>query len=231
MSIANIFDSKIKSMQNVVDTVLLDREHAGRLLGEKLASYKESNAIVAGIPNGGVVVAAVIAEVLSLPLTVWPCRRIYDPTDNSRSIGSVCANDIFIRYCSRTIPQDYIYHQIAMLRSAIQNDQKEYYGNCDRNSFLGKTVILVDDLVDSGDSIMACIRGIRKMAPAMVVVAVPVVTPEAVRNVRMHADYVVFLHLDPVIISGNDFFGDFRRIENEEVRELLDRSSIFVKLD
>ena len=217
-------------MQNIVDTVLQDRENAGRLLGEKLASYKENNAIVAGIPNGGVVVAANIAEVLSVPLTVWPCRRIKDPTDNSKSIGSVCANDIFVRHCSRTIPQDYIYHQIAMLRSAIQYDQKEYYGNCDRDSFHGKTVILVDDLVQSSDSIMACIRGVRKMAPARVVVAVPVITPEAVRSVRLHADDVVFLHLDPVITSGNDFFGDFRRIENEEVRDMLDRSSMFVKL-
>ena len=198
--------------------------------GRSLPSYKETDAIVAGIPNGGVVVAANIAEVLFLPLTVWPCRRINDPTDSSKSIGSVCANDIFVRHCSRTIPQDYIYHQIAMLRSAIQYDQKEYYGNCGRDSLLGKTVILVDDLVQSSDSIMACIRGIRKMAPARVIVAVPVITAEAARSVRLHADDVVFLHLDPVIMSGNDIFGDFRRIENEEVRELLDRSSMFVKL-
>ena len=218
-------------MQEIGEIMLQDREHAGRLLGEKLVFYKGSDAVVAGIPNGGMVVAAAIADFLSLPLTAWPCRRIVHPADNNKSIGSVCANDIYVRHHPRTIPQDYIYHQIAMLRSAIQSDYKQFNGVSTWNSLRDKVVILVDDVVGSSDSIMACLRGIRKLEPARIIVAAPVITPEAARSLSMHCDDVLFLYTDPVISSGHDYFGDFRRIGHDEVRKLLASSSPLVKLN
>src|SRR5690242_7709013 len=101
-------------MTSIEESKIQDREQAGRLLARRLMDYANSKAIVVGASTGGVIVAAALADVLNLPLEVIPCRRIKDPVDNSKSIGSVSPDEIITNHCSYDIPQDYVSHQIAM---------------------------------------------------------------------------------------------------------------------
>ena len=207
-----------------INTRLQDRKEAGVLLSRKLAAYTNSDAMVVGIPHGGVCVAAVIADLLSLNLEVMPCRIIKNPGDSRNNIGSVSAEDVFIHDCPHTIPQDYIYHQIALLRNAIAFENKEYYGSGKPASFRDKVVILVNDILESSDTMIACIKGIKKQDPLKVIVAVPLVTAEAARIVSSEADDLVFLDMKTSIGSPGDHFIDFPMIDETIVKEIL-RSS------
>jgi len=201
--------------------LLQSREEAGHLLSHKLEGYKNSNAVVVGIPYGGVCVAAAVAESLSLPLDIIACRKIKHPAENKRCIGSVGAKDVVVHDSSQTIPQDYVSHQIALLRSVIQYEHKLYYPDSSPASLRYKTVILVDDILKSGDAILACLLEVKRQQPLKVIVAVPVVTAEAARLVRAQVDDIHFLRIMPVIHSGNDHYANFPKVDESKVKELL----------
>lgn len=213
----------------IISAVWQDRQHAGYLLSKQLALFKHTNAIVVGIPHGGVCVASAIADRLSLPLEVMPCRTIEDPRDGSKNIGSVSQDDVFLHDCAHTIPQDYISHQILMLRDAISQQNKNYYGDRQRASLRGRAVIVVDDLLASSDTMMACLRGIKKQEPLKIVVAVPVISTEAARIVGAEADDVQFVRMEACVASPHEYFADFRKIDDQKVKEILDASIKSVK--
>lgn len=211
-------------MQLSIPAILRSREEAGCLLAEKLDAYRDSHAVVLGIPYGGVCVAAEIARLLDLPLEVAPCRRIKHPADSKKCIGSVSEDDVFINDLAMDIPQDYISYQIEMLRHAIRQEYIHYYGDRRPMRFLYKTLILVDDVLKSGDSVLACVRGLRKQKPLKIIVAAPVVSAEAARIIQQEADDVVFLKMEPKIVSGKDYFSEFPKVNGSKVRELLQAS-------
>jgi len=207
--------------QAVMDSLLQDRAHAGRLLSKKLSIYKGS-AVVVGIPQGGACVAAEIAKALSLPLEILPCRKIKHPADGKCAIGAMTADETLIRNFSQSIPQDYVFHQIAMIRNALQNEQRLYYTNWQLPSFQYKTIVLVDDVLDSSDAMLACIRSIKKQKPLKIIVAVPLVAAEAARLVQAEADDLVFLQIEPVINSPGEYYEKFPLIDQAKVKEILE---------
>jgi putative phosphoribosyl transferase len=89
-----------------------------------------------------------------------------------------------------------------------------------------KTVILVDDVLKSSDTMMACLSGIKKQDPLKVIVAVPFVSAEAARTIGAEADDLVFLELKHSIESASDYFIDFPKIDKEEVKEMIRVSRI-----
>jgi putative phosphoribosyl transferase len=211
-------------MELVEYTVMQNREQAGKMLSTKLNIYKNDNAIVVGIPRGGVCVAAAIAESLELPLEVMSCRKIKHPADSTRTIGSVSINETAIHDCTYDIPQDYLCHQVILLRHSIQLEHKKYYAEHQPASLLYKTVILVDDVLKSVDTIMACIQSIKAQKPLKIVVAIPLVSAETARLIRAEVDDMIFLQMKNLISSGKDHFVDFPVIEEEMVRDLLNHS-------
>lgn len=212
-----------------MNALLQDREEAGYQLSKTLAAYKNSDAAVVGIPHGGVCVASVIAEALSLPLEIMPCRKIKHPADGGKNIGSVSEDEVFIHDCSHTIPQDYIYHQIVLLQNAISHEVKKYYGSARHQSFRYRTVILVDDILSAADTMMACLRSIRKQRPLKVVVAVPVVAAEAARIVSAEADDIKFIKMEASLDSPHVYFADFPKVDENRVKELFESSRKTVK--
>ena len=206
------------------------RKYTGRLLSQKLDPYRNTDAVVVGIPTGGVCIASEITRQLSLPLWVLPCRRIKHPSDDRQSIGSVSMRDIHLNSYAETIPQEYIYHQIALLRNALEHDQKQYNAGYGPPSFTRKTVIMVVESLHSADAILACVRSLRKEDPHKIVVAIPVVTPEAARILRSEADEVVFLQTDAVIQPIRHYFADLAEAVGEVSRERSDATAHLVTI-
>jgi putative phosphoribosyl transferase len=206
----------------VMNTLLQDREEAGYLLSRLLAFYKNSTAVVVGIPHGGVCVASAISEALSLPLEIISCRKIKHPANGKKNIGSVSEDDVFINDCSHTIPQDYVYHQIALLQNAMAHETKKYYGSAQRQSLRYRTVILVDDMLASSDTMMACLRSIKKHNPLKIVAAVPIVAAEAARIVSSEADDFKFIKMESSLESPQEYFVEFPKIDDDKVKELFD---------
>lgn len=200
-----------------------DRQVAGRLLSKKLEQYANSAAIVLGIPRGGVIVASSVAEMLGLPLQVVPCRKLVHPGDSNRSIGSVSLEEVVLGDDCYDIPRDYISHQIVLLRNSLRSELAEYNPDQVPLSIRYKTVIVVDDVSRSGDTILACLRSVKKQKPLKLIVAVPFVSAKAGRLVGEIADEVVFLRMDHEIRSAKDCYHDFPDIGVRDVKKILNR--------
>jgi len=196
-----------------------NRHHAGRLLGAKLSEFKNSNAVVVGIPGGGALVAAALSDELQLPFDVMPCRKIKHPADGTQSIGSVSPREIVLTSFTHDLPQDYIGHQIAMIRSSVQADDRFYHAAVPPLSFAGKAVILVDESLRTINSILACVVSIKKQKALKVIVAVSDTTSEAAAEMGRLADAVVFLNLEQDPRHAG--FPEFAVPTTSDVRELL----------
>lgn len=204
----------------MTNEILHDRKEAGHLLGTRLLHYRDSDAIVVGVPRNGVAVASAIADVLSLPMEIMPCNEIYHPANGKKTIGAVNKYDVFL-HDFNDIPQDYLWHRIALLKNAIQYEHNKYYGSLDPLTLRYHPVILVDDLLASADVMIACIRGIRKQSPLKLIVAIPIVTAEAARLVGGEADELVFLKMETSLQSSQDYFQELPKIDDEKVKALL----------
>ena len=205
-------------------TTIQDREQAGYLLSKKLAVHKNTDALVVGIAHGGAVVAYHVARALHISFAVVPCRKIKHPGNNLQTIGSVSIDDVLIHEDIHDIPQDYIYHQVLMSRIGIEREFNFYYANKPRPEFAAKTVIVVDDMLQESDALLACLRSVRKQNPRNLVVAVPAVAFSALRVVKEEADDVVFLRTVSGFDSVRTIYHSLPSVKEEEVRELLSRS-------
>lgn len=206
----------------IQDTLLQSREEAGLILGRKLQEYEKTNTVVIGIPRSGVCVAAAIAKSLSLPLEVMPCQRIKHPASDNKNLGSVSLTEVFLYDNTDQVPQDFVAHQIALLKHANSAEHKFYHQNNSQQTLKYKTVILVDDLLKSSEVMLACIREIKKQNPLKIVVAVPVVSAEAARAVSAEADQTIFLKMEPEVEHAKHYFVEHGRINKEQVKKLLD---------
>ncbi len=207
--------------------IFQDRRHAAHLLGERLNDYRDTDTIILAVPGGGIHVGYYLANQLNLILEVMPCRKIKHPAD-SKTIGAVCTDSVVLREEDNNIPQDYIYHQIQLLRHVIQGQNSRYYQGRNSPSFTGRTVIVVDDLIMTGDTMLACLKTIKKQSPAKIVVAVPAVTPEATRAIAAEMDEIVYLTIEPTAQTIKNLYAEFPNVCDEEVISLLElsRSSV-----
>lgn len=201
-----------------------NRHQAGLMLAQKFVRNRFINGVVVGIPHGGVCVASAVADRLQFPLEIMPCRTIKDPSDPAKDIGSVSIDDIYYHDCPFGVPQDYLYFQMVRLRNEIKYDNEFYYGNDDQLEFTGKTVILVDDLLTSPDTLMAALMTIRKQQPVKILVAVPFVEAEAARVVQSACDEFSFIKMKQRINSATEFYDEFPAVDEWEARELLQQS-------
>lgn len=206
------------------DLVSVNRENAGIMLAQKLTGLDHANAIVVGIPHGGVCVAAQVAEHLHLPLEVIMCRKIKDPSDKSKTIGSVSANDVIMHDVARSIPQDYVYFQTIRLRNEIKYEYDFYYGSEPPLDLEYKTVIIVDDILVNADTLLAAIQEVRKRSALRVIVAVPFVQTEAARIIQSETDGLVFLKMQQHIRTPLEYYREFPEVKEWTVRKLLEES-------
>lgn len=207
-----------------IQTKIQDRQTAGILLARRITQLQLNNAIVVGVPHGGVSVASAIAGELNLPLEIMVCRKIRNPANYSRNIGSVSAQQVYLHDCPHSLPQDYLTNQIQRLRNEIISESHFYYGKPSQVCFEYKTVIVADDVLTSPDTLMACIKEIRTQQPLRIIVAVPFVEAEAARIIQGESDDFIFLRIQQSIKSPKEFYNDFSMVRDWDVKDCLRRS-------
>ena len=203
-----------------------DRRAAGILLATNVALSQLKNPIVVAIPHGGVEVGAAIADSLNIDLEVMPCRKISDPSNHDRHIGSVSRDEIAIHDCPYSVPQDYLYFRGVRLRSEIDSELRFYHEDLPPASLTYRTVILVDDVLTSSDTMIACLREIRSQQPMSIIVAVPFVQAEAARIIQSEADNLIFSVMKPVIQSPLEYYETFPPVNDWRVRDLVRESRV-----
>ncbi|MES2805918.1 MAG: phosphoribosyltransferase family protein [Bacteroidota bacterium] len=202
------------------DEILKDRIEAGLLLSEKLKKYQNSNTIVLAVPRGGVPVGYVIAKNLHLPLDIVLSKKIGHPNNKEFAIGAV-SSDSMILDEHPNIPKKYIDSEIIRLRQLMKDKYEVYMGNRKPLDVKGKNIILVDDGIATGNTLLASINMLRKKNPAKIIVATPVIPYENVPVFEKNTDEFIYLIASKYFTGVGGFYEVFNQVEDNEVIELL----------
>lgn len=204
-----------------------DRREAGQLLAEELSSLRGTqDLIILGIPRGGVVVAYEVAKALSAPLDVYITRKIGAPFNPELAVGAVASDgtlvldhDLIARVGAS---DDYIQTETERQRQEIERRMAAYRGARSAPDLQAKTVILVDDGVATGATVLASLRAIKQHQPARLILAVPVGPPDTIRLLSQEADRVVCLFTPEVFWAVGSFYSVFDQTTDAEVVQLLE---------
>ena len=206
--------------------VFRDRREAGEVLAQELASYRDRNdLLVLGLARGGVPVGWQVARALRAPLDVFLVRKLGVPQWQELAMGALASgggvviNDRLVR--SLGIGDDAVQTAIERETDELHRREQAYRGGRPPVDLVDRTVILVDDGIATGASMLAAVRAVRAGNPARVVVAVPVGPPSACREIAAEADDVVCATMPPGFVAVGQVFVDFHQVTDDEVRELL----------
>ncbi len=200
-----------------------DRKEAALLLVTKLKKYKNEDCIVLGIPRGGVPVAYIIAKELNLPLDIVLTRKIGHPMNKEYAIGAASIDDYFIEE-EEYVTDEYIKETVKLVQNRLKEMQVKFKGSSEILELKGKTVIIVDDGIATGNTIIAAIRLLRKSIPNKIIVAVPVSSSSAIERISKEADEVISI-LVPYDFHGvGQFYESFETVRDEEVKKYLTSS-------
>jgi putative phosphoribosyl transferase len=207
-----------------------DRSEAGRLLAAKLRAYaNRSDVIVLALPRGGVPVAYEVASALRAPLDIFLVRKLGVPGYEELAMGAVATggvrvlNDEIVR--GLRIP-DYVIDAVAAWQlQELARRERLYRGDRPKPNVQKRVAILVDDGLATGATMLAAIQAVRQQQPAQIVVAVPTASPEACEEMKTEADDVVCAITPAPFHSVGLWYEDFSQTTDEEVRDLLARST------
>lgn len=200
------------------------------MLAEKLRGYEgHLGAIVLALPRGGVPVGYEVAFALSLPLDVFFVRKLGVPGYRELAMGAIASGGV------RVLNEDVLHampEASAMVAQVttqetqeLERRERDYRGDRPPIEVGGRVVILVDDGLATGASMLVAIAALRKKSPARIIAAVPVCPPETLREVERVADETVALFAPDWFRGVGQFYEDFAQISDEEVRVLLARAA------
>jgi putative phosphoribosyl transferase len=206
-----------------------DRAEAGRMLAGKLSAYSDrKDVIVLALPRGGVPVASAVADALRVPLDVFVVGKLGSPWNSELAMGAVAEGHVQILDVSMVkamgVSEEDIQEVAAAAQRELETRARLYRGGRSPADLEGRTVILVDDGIATGCSILAAIAAIRRKNAARVVVAVPVAPASGCTAIRMEADEVVSVAEPEMFFAVSQWYEDFTQISDEDVRRQLERS-------
>jgi putative phosphoribosyl transferase len=200
--------------------ILKDRTEAGFLLSEKLKKYQDSDTVVLPIPRGGVPVDQEIAKRLHLPLDIVLSKKIGHPSNKEYAIGAVSLESTIVDE-HPDIPQEYIEKETDRLRKLLLEKYKLYRGNREPIAIEGKNVIIVDDGIATGNTLLVRIAMLRKKNPAKIIVAVPVLPYDTLEKFEQSTDELIYLIASKSFRGVGGFYENFYQLQDDEVMQML----------
>lgn len=204
-----------------------NREQAAHLLVEKLTLYRGQNPLVLAIPRGAVPMAKIIAEALDGEMDVVLVRKLRAPGQPELAIGSVDeTGQVYLAdyVYELGISDDYIEAEKRVQLETLHKRRSMYTPIRRPVDPSQRIVIVVDDGIATGSTMIAALRALRAKNPAKLIVATAVVPPETLRRIKEEADEVVCLAVPDVFYAIGSFFQDFSQVSDEEVVAILQQS-------
>lgn len=203
-----------------------DRADAGRQLAQMLPeSLKDDDPLILALPRGGVPVAAEIAAAWGLPLDVLVVRKVGVPGAEELAMGAIAGGGVKVLdedlIARLGLSEDEVEAVVARELSELRRREDLYRGDRPALDLTGRTVILVDDGIATGSTMMAAISLLRSQGAGRIVVAAPVAAPETADILRAKADEV-FIVLEPEYFRAvGRWYRDFSETSDGQVRSLL----------
>ena len=206
---------------------LHDRADAGKRLAKALAVYRATNAVVLALPRGGVVVGAVIASTLGLPLDIIAVRKIGHPNNEEYAIGAVNAEGTLLwDEAARGVDEVWLQEEAARQQREAQRRAILYRGARAPLDLAGKIAIIVDDGIATGLTMRLAIASVKAQNPARVVVAVPVAPSDSVHAISNEVDETIVLApADEFLGAVGAHYDRFEQVDDDEVVRLMDAAS------
>ncbi len=205
-----------------------DREDAGQQLGAELRSYAKERPIVIAVPAGGVPVGFEVARALGAPLDVWVVKKIGVPWHPELGVGAIAEGGQLS--ISRSLIDDIGLTGVELAqatetkRREVAEQVKKLRSDRLRPVVRGRMVVLVDDGIDTGGTILAAIEAIRAENPKLIVLAVPVAPPNVLGQLGARVDRLVCLHTPTDLHAIGLWYDDFPPVPDEYVVQLLERA-------
>ncbi len=204
--------------------ILKDRVEAGQQLAQRLAAYRDADAVVYALPRGGVVVGAQIAIALHKPLDLIIARKVGHPYEPEYGIAAVTESGHMVsqeRVVASVDPK-WFAQEVERQRREAGRRRELYLADQEPISAEGKVAILVDDGIATGLTVEAAIIELKERHPQKIVLAVPVLPRDTATRLRAQTDELVALTIpEPFLGAISAYYLDFSQTSDDEVIEIL----------
>jgi len=202
-----------------------DRADAARQLAELLKGRSFVKPVVLAIPRGGVVTGAVLAQELGADLDVVLSRKLRAPFQPELAIGAISEDgQVYLTNFAKEAPgvtEDYLAGERRVQLAEIARRKKLFRAVRPQVGLADRTVIVADDGIATGATMIAALQTARSQKPKELIVAAPVAAPGRLEQVQNWCDEAICLLSDPSFYAIGQYYEDFTQVEDEEVVELL----------
>ncbi len=206
-----------------------DRSHAGRALAQQLSGWSHKpNALVVGLPRGGIVVAAEVAQQLHLPLASWAVRKLAHPQAPELALGAIAPDGVQIwdESIARAYRLDPALRQwiVAEQQRELERRQR-LYGDPPAAALSRRPLLVIDDGVATGLTVRAALQSLRLSEPSQLVLAVPVIDRRIADALRPQLDQLIALAEVDDLWAVGAWYHSFEPVSDTEVLQLMARQS------
>lgn len=201
-----------------------DRVEAGETLARLLKDYKGKDLIVYALPRGGVILGRVIADYLNAPLSLLFVKKIGHPNNPEYGIcavgeyGELVCND----YEVEDMDEDWFKKERSIALDEIKRQKEIYLKDEDKLNPKDKIVILVDDGIATGLTMVAALKDIKKASPKEVVVAIPVIPLETSKRLKRDCHKLIAVKIESYYLGAvGMYYLDFKQVSDREVLRAL----------
>ena len=200
-----------------------DRTDAGIQLSEKLQHYRDEDVVVLAVPRGGLPVAALVAKSLNAPLDVALIKKLGHPFNREYAIGAVSLNNVVIND-DTGISKSYIQSETKRIREVLQQRHDQYYKNRSSQNLTGKVVIIIDDGIATGSTVLATIQLVATQNPSKIVVAIPVAPGMSVARLKdtPEVDEVICVSTPLNFHAVGQFYRKFGQVSDDEAISIFE---------
>lgn len=201
--------------------MFLDRMDAGEKLADSLYKFKDEDVIILAVPRGGIAVAYDTIKRYGLKWDLIIPRKIGAPHNKEFAIGAVSVdgsyflNNDYVKMIG--ISQDYIENEVSEQTREIKRRMQEYRGVDTFPEVKGKTVIIIDDGIATGFTILAVIKAVKKQGAKKIILAIPVGPRETIEEFKELVDEVICLYIPEKFYAVGSYYENFKQVTDEEV--------------
>jgi len=199
-----------------------DRIDAGLILANELMQYKDDTGVVLAVPRGGVPIAYYVAVQLGFALDLLLTKKIGHPTNREYAIGAVSLQDRYVVH-HQGVSQEYINQETEKIRNKLKEMYVKFMDDKEPADITEKTVIIVDDGIATGNTLLSTIRMLRKHNPTKIVIAIPVASKHAIDRLKDLVNEIVCPLIPNSFYGVGTFYKNFDQVSDEEVMMYLNR--------